>query len=96
MKLVPCAGRVIVKRLKADEKTPGGIILPDAAKEKPVRGKIVAIGKGRMLDDGTYAKVELEEGTEAVFSRYDGNEIELDGEKFLILDQSSVLATIEG
>jgi len=95
MKLIPCAGKIIVKRNTAQEKTPGGILLPDQAKEKPLRGKIIAIGQGRQLSDGTFAKVELCAGNEAVFTNYAGNEITLEGEKFLILDQSDVLAVIE-
>lgn len=94
MKITPTAGRVIIKRDDADTVTRGGIVLPDQATEKPKRGKIVALGKGRLLDNGTYAPVELTEGLTAVFYNYSGHEVEIEGDKFLVMEQTDVVAVI--
>ena len=94
MKLIPTAGKIVVKRNEADDKSKGGIIIPDQAKEKPQNGKIVAMGKGKLLDNGSYAQVELQEGLTVVFDTYAGHEIEIEGEKFVIMEMDRVLAVL--
>ena len=95
MKLRPLGEKVLVKRLEAEEKTAGGIVLPDAAKEKPKRGKIVAVGNGKLLDDGSRSKLQVKVGDEVVFTSYAGTEVKLDGEEFMIMDQSDIMAVVE-
>ena len=87
MKIKPLADRVLVKPAEAEEKTTSGIIIPDSAKEKPLKGKVVAVGEGTKDE-----KMILEEGDEVLYGKYAGTELELDGEKFLIMRQSDVLA----
>ena len=87
MKIKPLADRVLVKPAEAEEKTASGIIIPDSAKEKPLKGKVVAVGEGTKDE-----KMILEEGDEVLYGKYAGTELELDGEKFLIMRQSDVLA----
>ncbi len=94
-KLQPIADRIIVKRDAAEETTKSGIVIPDAAKEKKSRGRVVAIGSGRLLDDGTRSPLEVREGDCVVFDSYAGSEIEHDGEKFVILSEHQVLAVIQ-
>jgi len=96
MKIRPLQDRVIVKRLQEEEKTRGGIIIPDTAKEKPLQGKVVAAGKGKTLDDGTRAEMSVKEGDRILFGKYSGTEIKLDGEEHLILREEDILAIIEG
>jgi len=95
MKIRPLADKVLIKRLEAEEKTKGGIILPDTAKEKPKRGKIVAIGEGKLLDDGTRAKFQVKKGDEVIFQSYGGTEIKVDGEEMLIMSEEDILAVVE-
>lgn len=95
MKIRPLADKVLVQRLEAETKTTGGIVLPDTAKEKPQRGKIVAVGKGKVLDDGTVKKVQVKKGDTVLFTSYAGTEVKIDGKEYLIMDESSILAVIE-
>ncbi|MHC4394021.1 MAG: co-chaperone GroES [Planctomycetota bacterium] len=95
MKIRPLADKVLVERLEAESKTAGGIVLPDAAKEKPQRGKIVAVGKGKVLDDGTVKKVQVKKGDMVLFTSYAGTDVKIDGKDYLIMDESSILAVIE-
>ena len=95
MKLKPLGDKVVVKRLEADEKTKGGIVLPDTAKEKPRQGKIVAVGNGKLLKDGTRRKVELKKGDTVIFTSYAGTEAKIDGDEMLIMSEEDVLAVIE-
>ena len=95
MKIRPLADKVLIKRLEAEEKTKGGIILPDTAKEKPKRVKIVAIGEGKLLDDGTRAKFQVKKGDEVIFQSYGGTEIKVDGEEMLIMSEEDILAVVE-
>ena len=95
MKIRPLGDKVIVRRLKAEEKTSGGIVLPDSAKEKPQRGKIVSVGDGKQLDDGTRAKMSVKKGQEVLFTSYAGTEVKIGGEELLIMDESDILAIIE-
>jgi chaperonin GroES len=95
MKIRPLQDRILVKRLEEETKTAGGIIIPDTAKEKPVEGTIIAVGKGRVADDGTIIPPELKEGDRVLFSKYGGNEVKIGGEEFLIMNEGDVLGVIE-
>jgi chaperonin GroES len=91
-KLQPLDDRIVVKRLDAEEKTAGGIILPDAAKEKPQRGEVVAAGPGKLLDSGTRATPDVKKGDVVVFGKYSVTEVKVDGVEFLIMRESDILA----
>ena len=95
MKLKPLEDRVIVKQSQAEEKTAGGIVLPDSAKEKPQMGKVIAVGPGKCLDDGSTAKMSVKKNDEILYGKYAGNEIELDSETFVILRESDILGVVE-
>ena len=95
MKIRPLADRVLVRRLEAETKTAGGIVLPDSAKEKPQRGKIVSVGKGKLLDDGTLKKMQVKKGDIVLFTSYAGTEVKIDGKEHLIMDESDIMAVIE-
>jgi len=95
MKLKPLNDRVLVKRLEEEEVTKGGIIIPDSAKEKPMRGKVIAAGPGKIADDGKRAKLAVDKGDTVLFNKYAGTEIKLDGEEFLIMREDDILAIIE-
>jgi len=95
MKIRPLADRVLVERLEAETKTAGGIVLPDSAKEKPQKGKIISIGKGKVLDDGTLKKIQVKKGDTVLFTSYAGTEVKVSNKEYLIMDESSILAVIE-
>ncbi len=95
MKIQPLADKVLVRRLEADTKTAGGIVLPDSAKEKPQRGKVVSVGRGKLLDDGTRRKVQVKKGDTVLFTSYAGTEIKIDGKEYLIMNESDIMAVIE-
>jgi len=95
MKLRPLDDRVVIKQSEAEEKTSGGIILPDTAKEKPQIGKIVAAGPGKLLDDGKRSKMSVKKNDEVLYAKYIGSEVEIDGEKFVVLRESDILGIIE-
>ena len=95
MKLAPLDDRVVIKQSEAEEKSAGGIILPDAAKEKPQRGKIIAVGPGKMLDSGKRGEMNVKKGDEVLYAKYSGNEIEINDEKYVILHEGDVLGVIE-
>ena len=95
MSLVPLEDRVIVKRLEAEDKTKGGIILPDTAKEKPQKGKIIAVGSGKMLEDGKKQSMSVKKGDKVIFTSYAGTEVQIDGEERLIMKEEDILAVIE-
>jgi chaperonin GroES len=95
MKLRPLDDRIVIKQSEAEEKTTGGIILPDAAKEKPQIGKAVAIGPGKLLDDGKRSKMSVKKNDKVIYAKYIGSEVEVDGEKFVVLHESDVLGIIE-
>ena len=90
----PLGDKVVVKILEAEEKTAGGILLPDSAKKKPSEGKVVAIGNGRVLDNGDRNTLSVSVGDRVIFSKYGGNEVNLDGEDFTILDEDQVYAIV--
>ena len=95
MKLKPLDDRVVVQPLEAEERTAGGIVLPDAAKEKPQRGTVVAIGPGRLLDSGERVTISVKVGDQVLFGKYGGTDIEVEGEEVKILRESDILAKIE-
>ena len=95
MAIRPLHDRLIVKRLESEEKTKGGIIIPDSAKEKPLEGKVVAVGNGRVLDNGEKRALEVKKGDKILFGKYSGTEIKIDGEEMVILREDDVLAVIE-
>jgi len=95
MKIRPLQDRVIVKRVKEEEKTKGGIIIPDTAKEKPIEGEVVAVGTGKVLDDGKIRKPEVKEGDRVLFGKYAGTEVKIEGEEHLILREDDILGIIE-
>jgi chaperonin GroES len=94
-KVRPLHNRLIVKRLDEDEKTAGGIIIPDAAKEKPQQGTVIAAGPGRRDDKGKLIALEVQKGDRVLFSKYSGSEVNLDGEEHLIISEDDVLAVLE-
>jgi chaperonin GroES len=95
MNVVPVNDKIVVKRLEAEEKTAGGIVLPDTAKEKPKQGKVQAVGDGKWLDSGERAKFQVKEGDRVLFTSYAGNEVTIDGEEYLIMTEDDILAVIE-
>jgi len=95
MKVRPLHDRVIVKRVKEEEKTKGGIIIPDTAKEKPVEGKVIAVGAGKVLDDGKRQPLQVKAGDRILFGKYSGTEIKLDGEDHLIMREDDIIAIVE-
>jgi chaperonin GroES len=92
--LKPLADRVIVKPMEAEEKTKGGIILPDTAKEKPIEGTIVAVGPGKITEDGKQVKMEVKEGDKVLYGKYSGTEVTVEGEEYLIMRESDIFAII--
>jgi chaperonin GroES len=95
MAIRPLQDRILIKRIQEEEKTKGGIIIPDTAKEKPMEGKVVAVGNGAVLKDGTIRKLEVKKGDTVLFAKYSGSDIKMDGEDHLILREEDVLAIIE-
>jgi chaperonin GroES len=95
MKIRPLADRVVVKPLEEEDKSPGGIILPDTAKEKPMRGKVTAIGAGRLDDDGKRLPMDVKKGDVVLYGKYSGTDIKIDNEDYLILKESDILAILE-
>jgi len=94
-KIRPLQDRVIVKRVKEEEKTKGGIIIPDTAKEKPIEGKVVAVGNGRILEDGTVRKLEVKAGDRVLIGKYAGTEVKIDGEEHVMLREEEILGVVE-
>ena len=95
MKFRPLHDRVIVKRVEEEEKTSGGIIIPDAAKEKPQEGKIIAVGRGQILENGKVSPLAVKKGDRILFGKYSGQEIKIDGEEHLIMREDDILAIIK-
>jgi chaperonin GroES len=94
MKLRPLDDRVVVEAIEAEEKTAGGIFLPETAKEKPQRGRVVAVGPGKLLDDGTRAAVAVTKGDEILFGKYSGNDVKVDGTEYKIMRETDILAKV--
>ena len=95
MKIRPLSDKVLVRRLEAENKTTGGIVLPDSAKEKPQRGKIVSVGQGKVLDDGTVRKMQIKKGDTVLFTSYAGTEVKIGDKEHLIMSESDIMAIIE-
>jgi chaperonin GroES len=96
MKIRPLHDRVIVKRLEGENTSPGGIVIPDSAAEKPVQGKIMAVGKGKILEDGNVRPLDVKVGDKILFGKYSGTEVKIDGEELLVMREEDVMAVIEG
>lgn len=94
MKLKPLADRVVVRALEAEEKTAGGLIIPDTAKEKPMQGEIVAVGPGKTGDDGKQVKMEVKVGDKVLYGKYSGTEVRIDNEDYLIMRESDIFAIL--
>jgi chaperonin GroES len=95
MKIRPLQDRVIVKRVEEEEKTKGGIIIPDTAKEKPMEGKVIAVGKGKLMEDGKVHALDVKAGDRVLFGKYSGTEVKIDGEEHLIMKEDDILGVIE-
>ncbi|MCK6456189.1 MAG: co-chaperone GroES [Phycisphaerae bacterium] len=95
LKIRPLGDKVLIKRLEAESKTAGGIVLPETAKEKPKRGRVIAVGDGKLLDSGERAKLQVKTNDEVLFTSYAGTEVKVDGEEFVIMEESDILAVVE-
>ncbi len=95
MRIEPLGDKIVIKRLNSDEQTSGGIFIPEASRERPQQGRVLSVGHGTMTSDGVVAKPQINEGDRVIFASYVGNEIEINGEKLLILKESEVLAVID-
>jgi chaperonin GroES len=91
----PLQDRVIIRRVKEEEKSKGGIIIPDTAKEKPTEGEVMAVGNGKVLEDGTVRKLDVKVGDRVLFGKYDGTEVKLDGDERLIVREENILGVLE-
>ena len=94
MNIKPLGDKIVVERLEAEEKTSGGIVLPDTAKEKPKEGKVIAVGEGKLLENGKRAKFQVKKGDSILFSSYAGTEVTVDGKEYLIMSEEDVLAVV--
>lgn len=95
MKIRPLSDKVLIQRVEAESKTSGGIVLPDTAKEKPKTGKVIGVGKGKLLDNGTVQKMDVSRGDVVLFSSYAGTELKIEGTEYLILNESDILGVVE-
>lgn len=95
MKMKPLGERVIIKVLESEEKTKSGIVLPDTAKEKPQMGKVLAVGNGKLLDNGQRVTMDVKEGDKVLFAKYAGTEVKLDGEEYMVLKETDILAIVQ-
>jgi chaperonin GroES len=95
MKIRPLHDRILVKRLAEQEKTAGGLYIPDTAKEKPIEAQVVAVGSGKVLEDGSLRKLEVKTGDKVLFAKYSGSEVKINGEEHLILREEDILAVLE-
>jgi chaperonin GroES len=96
MKIRPLHDRVIIKREEEERTSPGGIVIPDSATEKPIRGKVVAVGNGKILEDGSVRKVDVKKGDNVLFGKYSGTEIKMDGDELIVMREEDIMAVIEG
>jgi chaperonin GroES len=95
MNLVPLNDKLVVQRLEAEEKTAGGIVLPDTAREKPKQGRVLSVGDGKLLENGKRAPFQVKEGDRVLFTSYSGNEVTVDGKEYLIMSEDDILAVVE-
>ena len=96
MKIRPLHDRVIVKREEEERKSPGGIVIPDTAAEKPVQGKIIAVGNGKILEDGKVRPLDIKVGDKILFGKYSGTEVKMDGDELVVMREEDVMAVVEG
>ena len=96
MKIRPLHDRVIIKRTEEERTSPGGIVIHDAATEKPIKGKVIAVGKGRILENGSIRALDLKAGDKVLFGKYSGTEVKVDGEELLVMKEDDIMAVIEG
>ncbi len=96
MKIRPLHDRVIIKRLEQETTSAGGIVIPDSAAEKPQRGEVVAVGNGKLLDNGEVRQLDLKVGDTVLFGKYSGNEVKLDGDELLVMREDEIMAVLEG
>ncbi len=96
MKMRPLHDRVIVKRMEEERTSPGGIVIPDAAAEKPIKGEIVAVGNGRVLENGEVRALDVKAGDQVLFGKYAGTEVKVEGEELLVMKEDDIMAVIEG
>ncbi len=95
MKIRPLHDRVLVKRLEAETKSAGGIVIPDTATEKPIRGEVIAVGKGKLLENGEVRPLDIKNGDKILFGKYSGTEVKIDGEEYLVMREDDVMAVID-
>ncbi|MFZ9993240.1 MAG: co-chaperone GroES [Steroidobacteraceae bacterium] len=96
MKIRPLHDRVIVKRLEEERTSPGGIVIPDSATEKPSQGKVLAVGKGKILEDGSVRALDVKVGDKVLFGKYSGTEVKVDGDDLLVMREEDIMAVVEG
>ncbi len=96
MKIRPLHDRVIVKRMEEERTSPGGIVIPDAAAEQPIKGEIVAVGNGKILDSGEVRALDIKAGDKVLFGKYSGTEVKVDGEELLVMKEDDIMAVIDG
>ena len=96
MKIRPLHDRVIIKRMEEERTSPGGIVIPDSAAEKPIKGEVVAVGQGKVLENGDVRALELKAGDKVLFGKYSGTEVKVEGEELLVMREEDVMAVIEG
>jgi chaperonin GroES len=96
MKIRPLHDRVVIRRTEEERTSPGGIVIPDTATEKPIRGEVIAVGKGKILDNGDIRALDLKKGDKVLFGKYSGTEVKVDGEDLLVMREDDVMAVIEG
>ena len=95
MKLRPLHDRVVVKRMEEERTSPGGIVIPDSATEKPIKGKVVAVGNGKITDSGDVRKLDVKKGDEVLFGKYSGTEVKVDGDELLVMREDDIMAVVE-
>ena len=95
MKIRPLHDRVVIRRTEEERKTPGGIVIPDTAAEKPIKGEVIAVGKGKILENGQIRALDLKKGDKVLFGKYSGTEVKVDGEDLLVMREDDVMAVIE-
>jgi len=95
MKITPLNDKVLIERVEADDKTAGGIVLPDTAKEKPKQGKVLALGEGKLLENGQRVPFQVKVGDRVLFSSYAGNEVQVDGKEYLVMSEDDILAVVD-
>jgi chaperonin GroES len=96
MKIRPLHDRVIVKRMEEERTSPGGIVIPDAAAEKPIKGEVIAVGKGKILENGEIRALDIKKGDKVLFGKYSGTEVKVDGKDLLVMKEDDIMAVIEG